>query len=122
MFPRRRRRAVGVPRTVPLPARDNLQPERTALAWQRTGVSTLVLPLPLLAIALHHERWTAVAGLAVVTIAAAFAVGGVRFRFAELLDDDTHHSPYGLMTTIATVAGGAGAVGATFGIVLAALR
>lgn len=59
-------------------------PERTALAWQRTGLSALVLILPSGVLAVRLGLWVlALLGLAAALVAAGFVLS-VRRRLVEL--------------------------------------
>lgn len=96
------------------PGREALQPERTALAWQRTAVTALVLVVPMVVVAVR-TRLFVLAGLG----GAAGVVGWmlvvvVHRRFAELRDDDRGYSPLLPIAGVAAVT----ALGAIGGVAL----
>jgi uncharacterized membrane protein YidH (DUF202 family) len=102
----------------PIPDRNALQPERTALAWQRTAITSLVLLVPLVLVDLSLDR-PVLAGLGAVAMGASVVlVASVRRRFAQLGDDNRGYSPYPPMLRVAlvTVFGALG--GATLGLAL----
>ncbi|MEO6413793.1 MAG: DUF202 domain-containing protein [Pedococcus sp.] len=102
----------------PIPDRKALQPERTALAWQRTAITSLVLLVPLVMVALRLDM-PVLAGLGAVATGASVAlVVSVRHRFVQLGDDHRGYSPYPPMLRVAlvTVLGALG--GATLGLTL----
>ena len=85
------------------PDRAALQPERTALAWQRTAVTALVALVPLVLVALRTDRpLQAVAGAVAMGISVVLA-GSVRRRFVQLLDDTRGYSPFQPMVEVALV-------------------
>lgn len=98
--------------------RDALQPERTALAWQRTAITSLVLLVPLVMVALRLDV-PVLAGLGAGAMGTSVAlVVSVRRRFVQLGDDSRAYSPYPPMIRVAfvTVLGALG--GATLGLTL----
>ncbi|TPG17863.1 DUF202 domain-containing protein [Pedococcus bigeumensis] len=101
-----------------IPNRDALQPERTALAWQRTAITSLVLLVPLVMVALRLDV-PVLAGLGAGAMGTSVVlVVSVRRRFAQLGDDSRGYSPYPPMIRVAfvTVLGALG--GATLGLTL----
>lgn len=100
------------------PGREALQPERTALAWQRTSLTALALILPMVVLAVRLRMWALAALGLVAGVAACVLVVGVHRRYAELHDDDRGYSPLVPIASAAavTVLGGAG--GAVLGVAL----
>jgi len=86
------------------PDRASLQPERTALAWQRTAITSTVVMMPLVLVNVRRESWVMAVLGAVAALAAGVLVFGVRRRFAQLRDDDTPLSPFDPMVRVAVVA------------------
>ncbi|MEP6856113.1 MAG: DUF202 domain-containing protein [Pedococcus sp.] len=102
----------------PIPGRDALQPERTALAWQRTAITAMVVLVPLVLVSLRIGQ-AVLAALGALAMGASVAlVASVRRRFVQLGDDDVGYSPYPPMLRVAlvTVVGAVG--GATLGLFL----
>lgn len=81
-----------------------LQPERTALAWQRTAITATVAMVPLVVVNTRLGSWVMTALGSVATIVAGVLVVGVRSRFAQLWQDDRPFSPCGPMVRVAAVA------------------
>ena len=102
----------------PIPGRHALQPERTALAWQRTSITSLVVLIPLVLVSLKIDLPVLAALGAVATAISGVLVLSVRRRFVELGDDERGYSPYPPMLQVAlvTIIGAAG--GAVLGVVL----
>jgi uncharacterized membrane protein YidH (DUF202 family) len=99
-----------------IPERANLQPERTALAWQRTAITALVILLPSIAVSLRlGERLIAIGG-AFATMLSGALVLAVRRRFVQLLDDTRGYSPYPPMVQVAAVTAMGGLGGAAVGL------
>jgi uncharacterized membrane protein YidH (DUF202 family) len=94
------------------PDRHALQPERTALAWQRTAITALVVLLPVVLVSLRIHRPVLTIAGACGALASAFIVLSVRRRFHQLHDDDRGFSPHPPMAQVAavTVLGAAGGV------------
>jgi uncharacterized membrane protein YidH (DUF202 family) len=86
------------------PDRAALQPERTALAWQRTALTATVVMVPLVFINGRLESWLMTALGSLATIAAGVLAVGVRRRFSQLRDEGRSFSPFDLMVRVATVA------------------
>jgi uncharacterized membrane protein YidH (DUF202 family) len=87
----------------PIPDRAGLQPERTALAWQRTSITAMVALVPLVLVALRTGRpFQAAAGAVAMAISVAMS-GSVRRRFVQLGDDSRGYSPYRPMVQVASV-------------------
>ena len=87
----------------PLPNRSALQPERTALAWQRTAVTALVTQVPLVVVALRTDR-PVLAGLGAAAMAASVGLAvSVRRRLSQLGDDSRGHPPFLPMVQVAVV-------------------
>jgi uncharacterized membrane protein YidH (DUF202 family) len=100
-----------------IPERQALQPERTALAWQRTALTSLMLLPPVVVVAARVQVWEIVAGGSVAAVVAAPMVLGVRERFTELHDDTLRRSPFPMMVRVAAVT----IFGAVGGLVMAAV-
>ena len=93
------------------PDRAGLQPERTALAWQRTALTATVVILPLVVVNARLESWLMTVLGSVATIAAGLLAVGVRRRFSQLRDEGRSFSPFDLMVRVAAVASLAAVVG-----------
>lgn len=93
-----------------IPDRQALQPERTALAWQRTAVIAIVLLVPLMVVGTRLAAWWIVALVAAGAITGAALLLDVHRRFAQLKDDTRGYSPFPMMLRVAAVTL-AGAVG-----------
>jgi uncharacterized membrane protein YidH (DUF202 family) len=85
------------------PGRAALQPERTALAWQRTSITATVLMVPLIVVNVRLGSWLMTVLGAVATTAAVVLAVRVRRRFAQLRDDPGSFSPYAPMTGVVAV-------------------
>lgn len=85
------------------PGRSGLQPERTALAWQRTAITATVVMLPLVVVNARLGFWLMTAVASVATTAAGVLVVSVRRRFGQLRQEGTQLSPYGPMRLVAAV-------------------
>jgi len=94
------------------PNREGLQPERTALAWQRTSLTALVVLLPTVVVALRDGLLALAAGGACAALVSAGLVLSVRHRFGQLHDDQRGYSPHPPMVRVAavTVLGAVGGV------------
>jgi uncharacterized membrane protein YidH (DUF202 family) len=86
-----------------IPGRDALQPERTALAWQRTAITALVALVPLVLVALRTGRPLQAASGAVAMGISVLLVGSVRRRFVQLRDETRGYSPWQPMVRVAVV-------------------
>lgn len=102
----------------PIPERGALQPERTALAWQRTAVTAMVALVPLVLVALRLDLPGLAAAGAVATGVSAVLVSSVRRRLDQLGDDDRGYSPLHPMLEVALVTVLCGLGGATLGVAL----
>lgn len=87
----------------PIPQRDALQPERTALAWQRTAVTTLVCFVPLVVVALRRELPVIAAAGAVAMLVSCGLLVSVHRRLRQLGDDERGYSPWAPMSHVAAV-------------------
>lgn len=87
-----------------IPERHGLQPERTALAWQRTAVTATVALIPPLVVDARLGAWLLVVPGLVATLVSAGLVAGVPLRIHQLRDDDSAHSPWWPMWRVAGVA------------------
>jgi len=101
-----------------VPDRDGLQPERTALAWQRTAITATVVMLPLVEVNARLGSWLMTVLGAVATTAAGVLVVGVQRRFSQLRDEERPFSPFHPMLRAAVVTGLAASVGLMTALVL----
>lgn len=85
------------------PDRQGLQPERTALAWQRTSLTALLVLLPMVLVALRDGLPVLAAAGACAALVSAGLVVSVRRRFAQLHDDDRAYSPHPPMVRVMVV-------------------
>ena len=85
------------------PDRQGLQPERTALAWQRTSLTALLVLVPMVLVALRDGMPVLAAVGACAALVSAGLVVSVRRRFAQLRDDERRHSPHPPMARVAAV-------------------
>jgi len=85
------------------PNRIALQPERTALAWQRTAITATVIMVPLVMVNARSESWLMTVLGSVAAIAGGVLVVGVHHRFAQLRDDERPFSPRDPMVRVAAV-------------------
>ncbi len=101
------------------PDRAGLQPERTALAWQRTALTSLVIQVGGVVLAFRiGQPVVAIVG-AVVAGVTSVNVLGVRRRFDQLRDDERGYPPHGPMVDVAVATGGAAVVGVLLAITVA---
>jgi uncharacterized membrane protein YidH (DUF202 family) len=85
------------------PDRAGLQPERTALAWQRTAITATVVMLPMIVVNARLGYWLMSAVGSVATTAAVVLVVQVQRRFRQLGHDHTPFSPFDPMRLVAGV-------------------
>jgi uncharacterized membrane protein YidH (DUF202 family) len=83
--------------------RAGLQPERTALAWQRTAITATVVMVPLVEVNARLGSWLMTVLGAVATTAAGVLVVGVQRRFSQLRDGERLFSPFHPMLRVAAV-------------------
>ena len=100
----------------PIPQREALQPERTALAWQRTAVTAVLALAPVSLVALRTDRPVQAACGALAMVLSVALVVSVRRRFGQLLDDDRGYSPFRPMVEVAVVTVLAAVGGAVLGV------
>ncbi|NNM44814.1 DUF202 domain-containing protein [Knoellia koreensis] len=101
------------------PDRAGLQPERTALAWQRTALTSLVIQVGGVVLALRlGQSVVAILG-AIIAGVTSVTVAGVRQRFVELRDDERGYSPHRHMVDVAVATGGAALVGGILAVTVA---
>ena len=103
------------------PDRAGLQPERTALAWQRTAITSLVLQVVAVVLAFRIDLPVLAVVAAVVAGASSTSLLGIRHRFAQLRDDDRGYSPHEHMVDVAVAAVGAAAVGVALAVAVVLL-
>jgi uncharacterized membrane protein YidH (DUF202 family) len=85
-----------------LPDRSGLQPERTALAWQRTAVTATVLMVPLIVVSARLGFRAMTVVVAVATTTSGVLVVGVHRRSSQLgRGHDWPASPYVPMLGVA---------------------
>lgn len=85
------------------PGRAGLQPERTALAWQRTAITATVVIFPLVVVNARLGFWLMTAVASVATTAAGLLVVVVRRRFRQLSQEDSSLPPFDPMRLVATL-------------------
>jgi uncharacterized membrane protein YidH (DUF202 family) len=102
------------------PDRQGLQPERTALAWQRTAILAAVVLLPSLVVDVRIGAWRLAIAAAVTAMTATAIVLAVQRRLAQLLDDAGSYSPYAPMAGVGavTVLGAASGVATALALLL----
>jgi len=118
---RRRRRLVRPWRGGPaghVPGREALQPERTALAWQRTAVTALVCLVPLVLVALRTGVTAVALGAGAAMAVSGVLVWSVHRRLGQLGDDSRGYSPYTPMRLVSGVTVLCAVGGATVGVSL----
>ncbi len=96
-----------------------LQPERTALAWQRTAVTATIVMVPLVLVNARLGSWLMTALVSASATTAGVLVVRVRRRFAQLRGEHRPFSPFDPMVVVATVTGLAAGVGTLTALVLA---
>ena len=100
------------------PDRAGLQPERTALAWQRTAITAAVVMVPLVEANARLGSWLMTVLGSVATAVAGVLVVGVQRRFSQLRDEEGPFSPLHPMLRVAAVTGLAALVGLMTALVL----
>lgn len=70
-----------------IPGREGLQPERTALAWQRTALVSTLSAVAIMALGAQVEDWASAAVGGLATIAGVVLTEVVRRRLAALRRD-----------------------------------
>jgi uncharacterized membrane protein YidH (DUF202 family) len=100
------------------PDRAGLQPERTALAWQRTAITATVVMVPLIVVNARLGSWLMTVLGSVATMAGGVLVVRVRRRFTQLRDEQRPFSPFGPMLRVAVVTG----LAASGGLITALVR
>jgi uncharacterized membrane protein YidH (DUF202 family) len=102
------------------PERGALQPERTALSWQRTTLTALVVLVPLVVVSLRVGDLVVAAGGGCAIILAGVIVGRVWRRLTQLADDTRGYSPFIPMVMVAavTILGALGGVAVSLSLVL----
>jgi uncharacterized membrane protein YidH (DUF202 family) len=100
------------------PGRAALQPERTALAWQRTAITSTVVMVPLIVVDARLGAWLVTILGAASTIAAGVLAVRVRRRFSQLRDEQLPFSPFHPMLSVAVVT----SLAASGGLITALVR
>jgi uncharacterized membrane protein YidH (DUF202 family) len=100
------------------PGRHALQPERTALAWQRTAITALVVLVPVILVSLRTSQPVLAAAGGCAALASAWLVLSVRRRFTQLHDDERGFSPHPPMAQVAAVTVLAALGGVALGVAL----
>ena len=85
------------------PDRLGLQPERTALAWQRTAITSLVILVPMVLVSLKLGQPVLAALGAMAALGGTPMVVSVHRRLGQLSDDEQGYSPYPPMLRVAVV-------------------
>jgi uncharacterized membrane protein YidH (DUF202 family) len=98
------------------PGRDALQPERTALAWQRTVVTAMVALVPVTLVALRTDRPLQAGAGAVAMVGSVAVVLRARRRLQQLRDESRGYSPFPPMVQVAVVTVLAATGGAMLGL------
>jgi uncharacterized membrane protein YidH (DUF202 family) len=98
------------------PEREGLQPERTALAWQRTVMTALFAQAPMVLVALRTDRPVLAALGAVAMTAGVALVVSVRRRLSQL-DEESAVPPGAVMVQVAAATLLASMGGAALGLV-----
>ncbi len=99
------------------PGRSGLQPERTALAWQRTAITATMAMVPLIVVHARLGFWLMTVLGSAATVAAGVLVIAVHRRFSQLREDESPFSPYLPMLGVAVIT----ALAAMIGLVTALL-
>ena len=81
--------------------RAALQPERTALAWQRTAITATVVMVPLVVVNARLGSWFVTVLGSVAAVSAGGLVVRVRRRFSELRGEAGPFSPFDPMLRVA---------------------
>jgi uncharacterized membrane protein YidH (DUF202 family) len=100
------------------PGREGLQPERTALAWQRTAITATVVMVPLIVVSGRLGFWLMTVLECLATTTAAVLVVAVHRRFAQLRDQDIPGSPFIPMAGVAVVTALTALIGLVTALVL----
>jgi negative regulator of sigma E activity len=101
-----------------LPGREGLQPERTALAWQRSAITATMVMVPLIVVSVRLGLWPMTVLECAATASAVVLVVAVRRRFAQLRDQDIPVSPFIPMAGVAAVTVLAAVVGLVTAVVV----
>lgn len=87
----------------PFGDRPGLQPERTALAWQRTGITATATMVPLIVVNMRTgSMWLIVFGAAAALVGAVLVLG-VPLRAGTLAEGSRAGSPLPTMLRVAVV-------------------
>ena len=101
-----------------IPDPPGLQPERTALAWQRTAITATVVMVPLVVVNARLGAWLMTVLGAGAAVAAGVLVVRVRRRFSELRGEQGLFSPFDPMVRVAVVTSLAAAGGLVTALVV----
>ena len=86
-----------------IPERGGLQPERTALAWQRTALVSTLVAVPVMALGVRLADWLAAGLGGCAAIAGVMLTDVERARTRQLLDEDVSGSRWRLLVAVAMV-------------------
>jgi uncharacterized membrane protein YidH (DUF202 family) len=101
-----------------VPDRAGLQPERTALAWQRTSITASIVMVPLILVNARLGSWLMTVLGSVAAVLAGVLVVRVRRRFSELRGESGPLSPFDPMVRVAVVTSLAAAGGLVTALVV----
>jgi uncharacterized membrane protein YidH (DUF202 family) len=98
--------------------RQGLQPERTALAWQRSAITATAVMVPLIVVSVRLGLWLMTVLECMATASAVVLVVAVHRRFAQLRDQDIPASPFIPIAGVAAVTVLAAVVGLVTALVV----
>ena len=104
-----------------IPDPPGVQPERTALAWQRTAITATVIMVPLVLVNVRTGFWWMTVLGSVALAAACLMVVAVHRRFSQLRDESDGRkpfSPFAPMVGVAVVTGLAAMIGVVTAVAL----
>ncbi len=86
-----------------IPERGGLQPERTALSWQRTTLVSTLIAVPVMVLGVRLADWLAAGAGGCAAIAGVLITSVERTRTHQLLDEDVTASRWPLLAAVASV-------------------
>lgn len=86
-----------------IPERGGLQPERTALAWQRTALVSTLIAVPVMVLGVRLADWLVAGFGGCASIAGVLLTDVERTRTHQLLDEDVTRSRWPLLVAVAAV-------------------